>query len=176
MIVRIYMTNDPVVLNLSTCLKDAQDLMSAYGVQHLPVVDPGDVFIGVVQQHDIRTELRMHGDEALKRAVQHIVVLGTPTLTGDDSTDDAWALLSRWPGYNPVPVVEVGKLVGTISQHELLRALAGLPPMKLTARDSDPLLPSEWAARSTPLTPPQRAQPISSRGDDEQPAPRSITS
>lgn len=153
MTVRTFMNINPVTLDSATRLKDAQDLMHAHSVRHLPVVDTGDVFVGIVQDHDIRVEVRKHGEEALNRAVLNIIVLGTPTLEGNDSIDDAWALLSRSPGYNPVPVVDAGKLVGTISQHQLLRAQAGLPPSdESSSRSVSPFL-SEWAARAAPLVP-----------------------
>jgi acetoin utilization protein AcuB len=125
--VRACMTINPVVAKPLMRLGDALELMSRRQLRHLPVIEADGTFVGMICDYDIRAAVSADGDEALERGVLALTELGTPILGGDDSTEKAWATLSRSPGSNPLPVVTDGKLEGTVSQHDLLRAMAGLP-------------------------------------------------
>ena len=125
--VRACMTLNPVVAKPLMRLGDAVELMGRHRLRHLPVIETDGTFVGVICDHDVRAVVSADGDKVLERGVLALTELGPPTLAGDDSTEKAWAVLSRSPGSNPLPVVTAGKLEGTVSQHDLLRALAGLP-------------------------------------------------
>jgi acetoin utilization protein AcuB len=127
--VRTCMTTNPVAAPSVTRLGAALELMTRHALRHLPVIEADGTFVGIVRDHDIRAVLSEDGEHVLERGVLSIATVGSPTLGGDSSVDEAWALLSRLPAFNPMPVVTGGKLEGTVSQHELLRALAGLPPL-----------------------------------------------
>jgi acetoin utilization protein AcuB len=127
MTIRACMTTNPVTLRPETRLSEALDLMKRHGLRNLPVIETDRRFVGVVRQHDVQEEVRKDATAA-ERGVLGIAILGTPTLNGNESMEKAWAELSRSPGSNPLPVVESGCLAGTVSQHELLRAMAGLSP------------------------------------------------
>jgi CBS domain-containing protein len=121
------MTTNPVTLRPETRLSEALGSMKRHGLRNLPVIETDRRFVGVVRQHDIEKEIRKEA-AAAERGVLGIAILVTPTLNGNESMEKAWAVLSRSPGSNPLPVVESGRLEGTVSQHELLRAMAGLSP------------------------------------------------
>ncbi len=152
------MTLNPVTAQPLTRLKEALELMSRHGVRHVPVIEDDGKYMGVVSEHDIQSVLSEGGDEALERSVLSITKLTGPTLDSGKSIDDAWAMLSRSPGLNPLPVVTNGKLEGTVSQHDLLRAMAGLPPQAEPPIDEEPLTfgqtPTWPAPRVSRTTPP----------------------
>jgi CBS domain-containing protein len=131
-------------------LAETLELMRAYSLRHLPVVDDEGRFVGVVNGRDVEAELTASGGLAAERGILGIVELGTPSLHGDESIENVWARLARAPGLNPLPVIQDGKLIGTVSQHELLRALAGLPPQNGNGVSQAVPTLRDWASRSTP--------------------------
>ncbi len=133
------MCRRPVQVEPTTRLKEAVEKMARHGLRHVAVVEPDGTFIGIISYHDVRTALTDGSDGVEDRGVLSVTKLGTPTLTVDATTEEAWALLSRAPGLNPLPVLQNGKLAGTVSQHDLLRALAGLPPLERHLSEIDPL-------------------------------------
>jgi hypothetical protein len=171
------MTVNPVTTQPLTRLKDALELMSRRGLRHLPVVGADREYVGLVSEHDIRTAWNGNGDEALERGVLSVTKLSAPTLDSAKSIEDAWAMLSRSPGLNPLPVVTDGKLEGTVSQHDLLRAMAGLPPQAEPRDDEEPLTFGKsqiWRApRISRRTPPavKSAEPPPVVGDANQSVP-----
>jgi CBS domain-containing protein len=126
--VQACMATHPISVRPDTRLADALELMTAYGARHLPVIDGQHRFVGIIRHHHVRAALSEPGEDTSERGVLTITELGTPTLSGDESVEAAWALLGQSPGFTPLPVVMDGRLEGTISHHELLRAMADLPP------------------------------------------------
>jgi CBS domain-containing protein len=153
MTLRSCMTTNPLTVQPETRLKDALELMTAHGVRQLPVIDGGSRFVGIVRDFDVREALAESGDGNAERDLLSVTELGTPTLHGNASTESAWGLLSRSPGLNPLPVVTDGKLEGTVSLHDLLRSLAGLPPQAVTGRTEIRTNLHEWSSLSSPSVP-----------------------
>lgn len=144
------MTTKPVTAHPELRASETLELMKAHGAHHLPVVEDDGRFVGIVSRHEIERVAAGAAEEARECDILGMVELGTPTLRPDETTEHAWELMARAPGLNPLPVVQGGRLVGTVSQRGLLRALAGL-----TKQDGNPPrapVPrlSEWASRSTP--------------------------
>jgi len=125
--VRACMTTDPVAAQPRTRVGEALEMMTRHGLRYLPVMDEDRRFVGVVSECDVRAAMSNGGDVILDRGVLSVTKEFAPTLRGDDSVEDAWELLSRSPGLNPLPIVTDGRLEGTVSQRELLRAMGGLP-------------------------------------------------
>ncbi len=126
--VRKCMTTRPVTASANSPLADALELMAQHGLRHIPVIETGRRFVGVIHECDVRTALKAEVGDAPQRDVLNVTRLGTPTLHGGEEVQEVWNLLSRSPWLDPLPVLRNGKLVGTVSHHDLLRALAGLPP------------------------------------------------
>lgn len=150
--VRDCMTTNPVTARSEVRLSETLELMKAYNLRHLPVIEGDGRFVGIVKRGDVEATLAEAGGRSADRGILGVVELGTPIMRSDESTEHAWTLLSRSPGLNPLPVIQDGRLVGTVSQHELLRALAGLPRQDgEPAPEPVPLL-RDWASRSAPGT------------------------
>jgi CBS domain-containing protein len=151
--VRACMSTDPIAVQPTVRLGVVLAMMARHGLRHLPVIQSDRTFVGTVNDHDIHAACMQDGDKVLERGVLNMTDLGTPTVGGDDPAEEAWARMSRSPGSNPMPVVTGGKLEGTISQHQLLRALANLPPQDETVKPDIKTRLYEWASRSSPAFP-----------------------
>lgn len=143
--VRACMTTNPAAAQPLTRLGEALELMALHGLRHLPVAEGDGRFVGLICEYDVHAAISEEGDVILDRGVRSITRMHTPTLQGDDSVEDAWALLSRSPGLNPLPIVADGMLVGTVSQRDLLRAMGGLPKVTKPPNGKRPQAGGGWA-------------------------------
>lgn len=125
------MTSDPLHVSVETDIDSAVRLMDAHGVRHLPVLDGGR-FVGIVSDRDLLEatgwlprRVREVRDGALAarkcRAVREI--MHSPAMHADP-TDDILTLSveSVVQGLGCIPVVESGRLVGILTERDLLRA------------------------------------------------------
>jgi CBS domain-containing protein len=142
---------DVMSLNLirirrSASLREAAEMFSATQVSDLMVVDEGNNFVGVLSEGDVIRTLLPDYDELIRdgikfseaynvfiangrtmrdRAIDDLVIRDPITLAPDDQLlKAASTMISRY--IHRLPVVENGKLVGTVSRGDLCRAvLAG---------------------------------------------------
>jgi len=113
------MNANPVAARPETRLNDALELMARQRQPHLPVVDTEQRFLGIVREHDLRAALARGMDDANERGVLTLVVFATPFVQATDTVEYVWGRISRAPTLNPLPVLSEGKLVGTVSLHDL---------------------------------------------------------
>ncbi len=146
------MTTDPLTAYTGMNLREALDMMRRSGMRHLPVVAEGMSYLGIIKLCDVESALAQVGDDADGLGVDGVIELCTPALRGDESTDDVWALLARSPGLTPLPIVRDGILIGTVSQHELLRAMACLPQEKGKMVPEASMV-KQWVSRILPPAP-----------------------
>ena len=121
-----------------SAVKDAWSLMQQHGVKALPVVDDGLQVVGIVTSTDLLNHALAAGPEGLSSKLKHWVLRkkNTGQLVGDlmttevskvgsyDRMVDLIAIFSRGKRHH-VPVVNgQGKLVGIISQTDLVREMA----------------------------------------------------
>ncbi len=152
MLVRTWMTENPVTISSHVRMKDAAELMREREVRHLPVVDKGKL-VGMVTLADIRKaspspattfsvgEVNYLLDQIL---VSDIMARDPHTITPDTTVEDA-ALLGYRSGYGSFPVVEDGKLVGIITQKDLLDIMmsifaGGEGDKRITMEDMPPTI------------------------------------
>jgi CBS domain-containing protein len=130
--VRQLMTTDVVTIARNDELSIADDIMNMKRLRHLPVVENGRL-VGILTQRDLfhaamSTALNF-GQKAQKEFLKTVVVKEVMTdevLTiepGADIKEAARLMVERKIGC--LPVVENGKLVGLISETDLLKAITG---------------------------------------------------
>ena len=118
-------------------LSTAEDIMTLGGVRHMPVVSAGQL-VGVVSERDLLraslSNLTGHAGSDQRRAFLHGVeiasVMSSPaiTITADAAIRDAArAMAERKIGCLPV-VGSPGKLIGLVTETDLLRFFAGIEP------------------------------------------------
>jgi len=130
--VRELMTTDVTTVGRNDELTIADDVMKMKRLRHLPVVEEGRL-VGILTQRDLfhaalSTALNF-GEKAQKGFLKTVVVKEVMTdevLTidpGADVKEAARRMIEHKIGC--LPVVENGKLVGIVSETDLLRLVAG---------------------------------------------------
>jgi CBS domain-containing membrane protein len=130
--VRELMSTDVLTIGRNDQLTIADDIMKMKRLRHLPVVEEGRL-VGIVTQRDLfhaalSTALNF-GEKAQKEFLKTVVVKEVMTdevLTidpGADVKEAARLMIEHKIGC--LPVLENGKLVGLVTETDLLRIVAG---------------------------------------------------
>ncbi len=136
MLVRTWMSKDPITVSPSASMKEATDVMREHEIRHLPVVDNGRL-VGMVTLSDLRRsapspattfsigEINYLVDQI---RVADIMTADPISVTPDTTVEDA-ALIGSKHRFGSLPVVEDGRLVGIITSADLfdilMRVFAG---------------------------------------------------
>jgi CBS domain-containing protein len=130
--VRELMTTDVATIGRNDELTIADDIMKMKRLRHLPVLEEGRL-VGILTQRDLfhaalSTALNF-GEKAHKEFLKTVVVKEVMTddvrTIGPDADIKEAARLLIEHRIGCLPVVEGGKLVGIVSETDLLRAIAG---------------------------------------------------
>lgn len=127
------MTKLPLVVDLDTSVRVAADLMRSKGIRHLPVVDAGAHVLGIVTDRDLRhaiflpalagyAGLAPHRVKALR--VRDVMTWSVVTTQADTELVQA-ALTMFQRRIGSLPVVADGRLVGILTEHDVLTGLKG---------------------------------------------------
>ena len=123
------MTREVVTLTENASLRDALALLQRHRIRHIPVVN-GQILVGIITDRDIKraTPSLLSGasqeDYDRVLAGTHVVQVMTRdpfSVTPSTSLKDATKLLAERK-YGALPVVEGGRLVGILTNTDLLRA------------------------------------------------------
>lgn len=132
--VKEWMTEPVVTIGADASVRQAAELMKTRQIRHLPVVESDGRLIGIVTDRDLR---QMIFDPAIQERVGDAVeALGGLTV-GETMT---WAVIAVRPGsgireaarlmreqkVGALPVVEGGRVVGMLTERDLLRAFEEL--------------------------------------------------
>jgi len=138
--VKEVMTRDPLTIDPEAPLGTAMDVMRRKRIRHLPVIDDTGRLLGIITDRDLRqatfapalaehlslgAQRRLRGigqaleDLRVKHAMTWVVVTTDPEAT---IARAAVVMFERRIG--SLPVVEDGKLVGILTERDLLLALA----------------------------------------------------
>ncbi len=130
--VRDIMQTGVVTISAGDTLSTVEDIMTLGGVRHMPVVRAG-ALVGVVSERDLLraslSNLTGFGQEE-RRAFLHVVeitrVMSAPpiVISPDAEIEDAARLLAE-KSIGCLPVIEAGKLVGLVTETDVLRCIAG---------------------------------------------------
>ncbi len=139
------MTKNPVTIRASETAQAAADLMRAHKIRHLPVVDEAGKLVGIVTDRDIRQILfvpamRTRVGEGSSLAAQVTVeeIMTSPVITTApyaDLADAAKVMHERKIG--ALPVVERGRVVGILSEIDVLKAFYEMTGRVVEARPED---------------------------------------
>lgn len=125
-----------VTISAGERLSTVEDIMTLGGVRHIPVVRSGDL-VGVVSQRDLLrgslSNLTSTGDER-RRAFLHGVEIADvmsepPIVIGEGAAVEEAARVMAEEKIGCLPIIDPrGKLVGLVTETDVLRHFAGLPP------------------------------------------------
>ncbi len=133
MFVRTKMVANPFTISPEKTIPDAHEIMTKYGVKHLPVLEKGKL-VGVVSKYDIErysptkaTALSMGEITYLlsKTKISSIMVKNPVTISSDAFLEEA-ATLMRDNEISFLPVTDGGKLTGIITQSNIFDAFIEL--------------------------------------------------
>jgi acetoin utilization protein AcuB len=136
MLIRQHMTRPVITVEETASVLQAKLKMSTHEFRHLPVVDFEQRLIGIVTDRDIRSALpfrlnrSMVAEEEVKRfghiTIADIMTRDPYTLSAQDTLQDALLLFQKIR-VGAFPVIEKdGKVVGIISERDLLGAFIGV--------------------------------------------------
>lgn len=128
--VKEFMTRSPVTIQADALAVGAAGMMRSRKLRHLPVVDHGGRLVGIVTDRDLRQVIFDPGVQArLGQAadalgtlpVREVMTWGVVTVRPETSIRDA-AWLMREQRIGALPVVQNGRLVGILTERDVLRA------------------------------------------------------
>jgi acetoin utilization protein AcuB len=112
------MTPNPVTITLETTVGQALEIIEERKLRHLPVLDSGDVLVGIVSEKDL---LRANSDEPIK------VVMTTEVITVTEYTalEEAARIMADQK-ISSLPVMRGSRLVGIITETDLFKVFLEL--------------------------------------------------
>jgi len=130
--VRDIMQTGVVTVSAGDTLSTVEDIMTLGGVRHMPVVR-GGVLVGVVSERDLLraslsnlTGFRQEERRAFLQVVEITRVMSTPPIVISPEAEirQAARLLAEH-AIGCLPVIDEGKLVGIVTETDVLRYIAG---------------------------------------------------
>jgi acetoin utilization protein AcuB len=127
-----YMTPDPVTLEPEDSLMRALETMRLRGVRRVPIV-LGGVLVGLLVEGDLKraepstlTDSQEEFNRVMEETtISRIMIQNPVTVTAGQPLHEAVDIL--WGSkYGSLPVVEDGRVVGILTDNDLLRALSEL--------------------------------------------------
>ena len=144
--VKDIMTRDPLTIDPEAPLGTAMDVMRTKDLRHLPAVDEAGRLIGIITDRDLRhaafapavAEYLSAGAQRsarqLGRALEDLRVRDVMTwvvvTTQPDASLAHAALIMSERRVGSLPVVDDGKLVGMLTERDVLKALSKEPEMR----------------------------------------------
>lgn len=127
-----YMTPDPMTLSPEDSLQQALETMRLRGVRRLPVT-VGDMLVGIVTEGDLKraqpsmlTESQEGFDRVMEGTqVSRIMIQSPVTVTAETPLVEAAETLYNTK-YGALPVVDGGRVVGILTDNDLVHALVDL--------------------------------------------------
>ena len=133
MLVKEYMTSNPIILNPDEDVTKAFNLLLEKRVRQAPVVDKGEL-VGIVSDRDLRIAM-IQNLKINKLTVGFVMTKDPVTITEDCKMSDASKILGIGK-FNAIPVIEeTGKLKGIISTTDIIKCF-----LDQTDEDNTPLI------------------------------------
>ncbi len=134
MLVKDYMSPNPITVTPETTHKQAAEIMREHNVHHVPVVDKSGQLVGIVVEDDLlaaqpspATTLSIYEIHGLLSRLQLKKLMQSPvkTISPDCPLEEAAGLMLK-EDIGCLPVLEKGQLVGIITDTDIFRALVTL--------------------------------------------------
>jgi len=116
--IRDVMSNDPVMLQVSTPIQEAARTVRDEDIGDVIVLDDSDQVCGIVTDRDIVIRALAVGKDPSETLLGEICSRDLQTVSAEDSVGDVVRLMSE-KAIRRVPVVEEGRPVGIVSLGDL---------------------------------------------------------
>jgi acetoin utilization protein AcuB len=145
--VKDWMAQPVITIRVDASCREAIELMKAHRIRHLPVVDQPRL-VGIVTDRDLRQILfdpalqdRMveAAHDPCDRPLRDVMTWAVITVGPQTNIRQA-ARLMHEQKIGALPVVDAGRVVGMLTEHDILRAFAALAPgvMKVSPLEAPP--------------------------------------
>jgi len=114
-----------ITVTPETSITDAVALMMQHRIGSLPVIEDGQL-ISIITERDVMFAVNNHADELKDMTVRNIMATDLVTCTADCPLPDAMSLMFENKinrRIRHLPILEDGKLVGIVSNGDLLDAM-----------------------------------------------------
>jgi acetoin utilization protein AcuB len=117
--IKALMIPDPISITEKTSIKEAIEIMKVNSIRHLPVTGEGNMLVGFVTLADLRMGLIPSMVAGLTLSD---LMIKNPIIVDPDGDIEIAAQLIYKHKISGIPVVKKGKLVGIITESDMLRA------------------------------------------------------
>lgn len=123
------MTTSPITLRKEDSLKSVEDIFNRYPFHHLPVVDQGNIVVGIISKVDVlnflknlsvETTGKYYSKMTIRNSTVDEIMTKQPIVLDSDDTIGLAADIFLANKFHAIPVVENNQLVGIITSHDLL--------------------------------------------------------
>ncbi len=141
--ISVLMVPKPITITEDASISDAIELMKVNSIRHLPVVSEGKRLNGFVTLADLKQGLipSMLGDLTL----QDLMIKDPITVDPDDDVEIAAQLIYKHK-IGGMPVVKKGRVVGIITESDLLRAFIDMMGILSASSRIDVIIPEAGGA------------------------------
>lgn len=124
-LVQDFMTASPHTIGVSLALSDAANMMKAYKIRHLPVLD-GNTLVGIVSDRDIQMVEGMNGVDPDEVSIEEAMSQSPYTVAANTPLEVAARHMAKHKLGSAVVVNANQKVVGVFTVTDGMRALADL--------------------------------------------------
>lgn len=124
-LVQDYMTSSPHSIGVSLSLSDAANMMKAYKIRHLPVLD-GRALVGVVSDRDVQMVESMEGVDANEVTIEEAMSQAPYTVAPNTPLEVAARHMAKHKLGSAIVVDANQKVIGVFTVTDGMRALAEL--------------------------------------------------
>ena len=117
--IKALMIPDPISINEKTSVREAIEIMKANSIRHLPVTQEGNLLVGFVTLADLKMGLIPSMVAGL--TLSDLMIKNPITVEPENDIEIAAQLIYKHK-ISGIPVVKKGKLVGIITESDMLRA------------------------------------------------------
>lgn len=117
--IKSLMIPDPISITEKTSVKEAIEVMKVNSIRHLPVIGEGNTLVGFITLADLRRGLIPSMVAGLTLSD---LMIRNPIIVDPDSDIEIAAQLIYKHKISGIPVVRKAKLVGIITESDMLRA------------------------------------------------------
>ncbi|MBW2002146.1 MAG: CBS domain-containing protein [Deltaproteobacteria bacterium] len=149
--VRDLMSTNVVSVDEKTLIDDARKIMEAHKIRRLPVMKK-DKLVGLVTKHMLleaapspATSFSIHEIHYLlaRMIVKDIMIKNPDTISPDMPAEEAMQL-GQEKGYGAFPVVENGRLVGVVTESDIVRMMTRVLGVKEKGKKIDIRTPNKF--------------------------------
>jgi acetoin utilization protein AcuB len=121
--IKSLMIPDPITVTKNASIKQAIEMMKVNSIRHLPVVDDENILEGFVTLADLKVGLIPSMVAGL--TLEELMIKDPITVDPNNDIEIAAQLIYKYK-ISGIPVVRKGKLVGIITESDLLRAFVDM--------------------------------------------------